>query len=219
MASRGRVRSSLERWWRTILGASALLVTLSAGSCVAAQIGSNQVRVVPREVEVGYRTGAVCRDGWSSGATGRGACSWHGGVAAWRYTRTEFQYHRITWLSRNEDALRRAGERLLVLALTMGLVGIWAVPEPPARPVPPRPAVRAVSGSHSQAPPRKPRRSHREEPERHFGRCPRCEGWLVRRYRRRHRKPFKGCTGYPVCRYSEALEPGARSQKRSSSGS
>ncbi|MBR3157420.1 G5 domain-containing protein [Candidatus Saccharibacteria bacterium] len=31
----------------------------------------------------GYRTGAICRDGWRSSATGRGACSHHGGVSQW----------------------------------------------------------------------------------------------------------------------------------------
>lgn len=31
-----------------------------------------------------YRVGAVCRDGSSSTATGRGACSHHGGVARWK---------------------------------------------------------------------------------------------------------------------------------------
>lgn len=35
---------------------------------------------------VSYRNGAVCRDGWSSGATGSGACSHHGGVSYWTYT-------------------------------------------------------------------------------------------------------------------------------------
>ncbi len=29
------------------------------------------------------RVGAICRDGTRSAATGRGACSWHGGVARW----------------------------------------------------------------------------------------------------------------------------------------
>ncbi len=33
----------------------------------------------------GYRTGAICRDGWHSYATGRGACSHHGGVDYWLY--------------------------------------------------------------------------------------------------------------------------------------
>jgi hypothetical protein len=33
----------------------------------------------------GHRTGAVCEDGWRSGATGRGACSHHDGVDHWNY--------------------------------------------------------------------------------------------------------------------------------------
>lgn len=33
----------------------------------------------------GSRIGAICRDGWRSSATGRGACSHHGGVAQWLY--------------------------------------------------------------------------------------------------------------------------------------
>lgn len=32
-----------------------------------------------------YRTGAICSDGSTSSATGRGACSWHGGVSEWLY--------------------------------------------------------------------------------------------------------------------------------------
>jgi hypothetical protein len=31
------------------------------------------------------RVGAICQDGWQSSATGRGACSHHGGVAYWLY--------------------------------------------------------------------------------------------------------------------------------------
>jgi hypothetical protein len=31
------------------------------------------------------RIGAICRDGWESSATGRGACSHHGGVDHWLY--------------------------------------------------------------------------------------------------------------------------------------
>lgn len=34
-----------------------------------------------------FRVGAVCRDGSHSSATGRGACSHHGGVAYWLYNR------------------------------------------------------------------------------------------------------------------------------------
>jgi hypothetical protein len=41
--------------------------------------------VAPSDYARHYRTGARCRDGWRSDATGRGACSWHGGVADWLY--------------------------------------------------------------------------------------------------------------------------------------
>lgn len=40
-----------------------------------------------------YRIGAICSDGWESSATGRGACSWHGGVEEWLYE-TETYYSR-----------------------------------------------------------------------------------------------------------------------------
>jgi hypothetical protein len=33
-----------------------------------------------------HRIGAICRDGSESGATGRGACSRHGGVRCWKYS-------------------------------------------------------------------------------------------------------------------------------------
>jgi hypothetical protein len=33
----------------------------------------------------GPRIGCICRDGWHSSATGRGACSHHGGVDHWLY--------------------------------------------------------------------------------------------------------------------------------------
>lgn len=38
-----------------------------------------------------YRIGAICSDGWESSATGRGACSWHGGVKEW-LNKTETYY-------------------------------------------------------------------------------------------------------------------------------
>ena len=40
-----------------------------------------------------YRIGAICSDGWESSATGRGACSWHGGVKEW-LNKTETYYSR-----------------------------------------------------------------------------------------------------------------------------
>jgi hypothetical protein len=33
-----------------------------------------------------HRIGAICNDGWTSTATGSGACSHHGGVSCWRYS-------------------------------------------------------------------------------------------------------------------------------------
>lgn len=38
-----------------------------------------------RTTAASERVGAICRDGSSSDATGRGACSWHGGVRKWIY--------------------------------------------------------------------------------------------------------------------------------------
>lgn len=38
------------------------------------------------EDEERYRIGAICNGGWESDATGRGACSHHGGVMCWKYS-------------------------------------------------------------------------------------------------------------------------------------
>jgi hypothetical protein len=46
-----------------------------------------------------YRIGATCSDGWHSNATGRGACSHHGGVAKWIY---ETAYHKTIEECRQE---------------------------------------------------------------------------------------------------------------------
>lgn len=39
----------------------------------------------PIQQQATHRVGAICRDGWRSYATGRGACSHHGGVREWLY--------------------------------------------------------------------------------------------------------------------------------------
>lgn len=44
-------------------------------------IGASQAQAPPR-----HRVGALCNDGWSSTATGSGACSHHGGVSCWQYS-------------------------------------------------------------------------------------------------------------------------------------
>ena len=41
-----------------------------------------------------YRTGAICRDGWRSRATGSGACSHHGGVYKW------LVINKTTWVTK-----------------------------------------------------------------------------------------------------------------------
>jgi len=41
---------------------------------------------VTSEIHTGHRVGAICADGWRSSATGRGACSHHGGVSKWLYS-------------------------------------------------------------------------------------------------------------------------------------
>ena len=51
----------------------------------------------------GHRTGAVCEDGWRSGATGRGACSHHDGVDHWNHANKPF------------------GDRLSGLGVSLGL--------------------------------------------------------------------------------------------------
>ena len=38
------------------------------------------------DIHCGHRVGAICADGWRSSATGRGACSHHGGVTRWLYS-------------------------------------------------------------------------------------------------------------------------------------
>lgn len=43
------------------------------------------VRYGTHQEEYYIRTGAICYDGSYSTATGRGACSWHGGVDEWIY--------------------------------------------------------------------------------------------------------------------------------------
>ncbi len=46
---------------------------------------TEQLKVATETVQRRVRVGAVCNDGWNSKATGRGACSHHGGVHHWVY--------------------------------------------------------------------------------------------------------------------------------------
>ncbi|NQT84227.1 DUF3761 domain-containing protein [bacterium] len=86
-----------------------------------AAVGKAQTGVESYQVYVGRRTGAICRDGSRSYATGRGACSWHGGVARWLYSETRYREIRDTPLARNEKKLWRTGHFSL---LGVALIGV-----------------------------------------------------------------------------------------------
>lgn len=55
-----------------------VLVAIALASMVT--FGTNQAQA-PR-----HRVGALCNDNTTSTATGRGACSHHGGVNCWQYS-------------------------------------------------------------------------------------------------------------------------------------
>lgn len=67
-----------------------------------------KLKTVPRLKE--YRTGAECHDGSYSSATGRGACSHHGGVRTWLTEGNEEQIEEIK--ASNKKALRRYDEAM-----------------------------------------------------------------------------------------------------------
>lgn len=51
-----------------------------------------------------YRIGAKCHDGWNSKATGRGACSHHGGVSEWKLKKK----YRKSYSECMEEAVKRS---------------------------------------------------------------------------------------------------------------
>lgn len=73
-----------------------------------------------RPVYSSPRRGAVCEDGWTSRATGSGACSHHGGVRRWLYSETEqvkvLDHTRATGLMRS-----------IGIGLRMGAVIVWMI--------------------------------------------------------------------------------------------
>lgn len=125
----------------------------------------------------GPRTGAICRDGWQSSATGQGACSHHGGVARWIYE------------ERNGDLepfiLPIAG---FGAALLIGVSVGWLKAEE-----------RNEATQLHPPPVYQGKRAYKTGT-----RCPRCGGWLVRRTRRRDGAAFLGCSNYPRCRYTRS---------------
>ena len=63
--------------------------------------GYQQQVLIPYEYSPGGRIGANCFDGSKSSATGRGACSHHGGVAEWVYSEIRYKVQADTFLSQH----------------------------------------------------------------------------------------------------------------------
>jgi hypothetical protein len=81
-----------EEYWHKYQGPGSFLVHAwvvdgsGARANAACNFAWSRTEAVPSPTPGGGgRTGAICRDGWSSSATGSGACSYHGGVAYWTY--------------------------------------------------------------------------------------------------------------------------------------
>lgn len=74
----------------------------------------------PRPEVNTVRVGAICADGWRSTATGPGACSWHGGVAEWRYRTSRPR------TDASDDPATSTPEGLLVFAGVCGVIGAGA---------------------------------------------------------------------------------------------
>lgn len=92
-------------WWHEVIGPTlgcwTCLAIFIAASFLFARllgVGSSSVQAIPTATLIPIPTstpiqegveiiavGARCRDGWRSTATGRGACSHHGGVREWLY--------------------------------------------------------------------------------------------------------------------------------------
>lgn len=80
------VRRALEKATGHLFLVLGLMLALVGCTTTMTTTTTTQSVVLPASVAPpGMRTGAVCADGWVSTATGRGACSWHGGVAHWTY--------------------------------------------------------------------------------------------------------------------------------------
>lgn len=79
-------KSSVKAYFLVIL-----FILFIAGSIFGPRVidGFTSIEVLEQrcleESKFSYRVGAICQDGWRSSATGRGACSHHGGVKRWLY--------------------------------------------------------------------------------------------------------------------------------------
>jgi hypothetical protein len=73
-------------YWTLIIGLFAFLIILKIADTFDGRFSSVEVlsKECYEESRYSYRIGAICEDGWRSSATGRGACSQHGGVDKWK---------------------------------------------------------------------------------------------------------------------------------------
>lgn len=82
------IKTTYSRWDNSQKGEPVTVSTVAAKNQITA-VGTAKKPALPLYTAPsgggGGRTGAVCRDGWNSSATGSGACSHHGGVAYWTY--------------------------------------------------------------------------------------------------------------------------------------
>lgn len=129
----------------------------------------------------GERTGAIARDGWRSNATGRGACSHHGGVARWTH----------------EKASNPLGPLRIPLIVT-GVVGILILRRGEQ-------SSQAGSTTSRIANPQDRIKATRHTQSGSASLCPICGGRLVRRKRRRDGHPFMGCSNFPRCRHTRSI--------------
>jgi hypothetical protein len=181
---------------------------LALGFYLFGVIGDAQTRIETYKYRPGGRTGAICMDRWKSEATGRGACSWHGGVAYWTYYETEYREVRDTFLAEHENIFWKLGH-VNVLA---GVGALFLSTSSNER--------RRVLGSNAQPgaystrylyPPGQASARSAETPQRSkkspagYRKCRRCSGHMVKRHRRSDGHAFWGCSRFPKCRYTENL--------------
>lgn len=195
-------------WLRVALWAS--LFTFAALWVMA------ELQITEEVTRVGTgRTGAMCRNGDRSTATGSGACSWNGGVRHWIYGREQIVeivpptflaearpgwkfgfwssaagLAAVTLLRPRSDQIRRQRPG--------GGVAQRTVPNSPVQTQrqPIQPSTAADAGQH--------RRSKVSNPAVSMGQCPRCSSVLVRRRNRNTGQYFLGCSRFPGCRHTQS---------------
>lgn len=156
-----------------------------AGGLFVAAMFSYAVGGVITSMYRGPRIGAVCNDGWHSSATGRGACSHHGGVSYWVHAEKDGILKPLRW------PLIITGHVGIGGAILGVLVALALSPRAPA------------STALTEQPPQQAALPGMPPLETDDDTCPRCGRQLVKRERRRDGRPFLGCSGFPRCRYTK----------------